>query len=140
MHPNLAREAPMRAADSVWIGTSLATGLPFFVMTRPSGPNRSRIARQSCLNFAASSVLMAWSLAVDENSIPLKARRSSSIPRQLLDDQRAAAQLGSGGAAEEAVALSIRDAEVLGQQVDRRAEVGEVEEGDQAGRGGGDLG
>jgi hypothetical protein len=35
----------MSEAESVSMGTSLAIGLPCFVMMTPSGPSRSRIAR-----------------------------------------------------------------------------------------------
>src|SRR4051812_25152490 len=65
----LPARLPMRAAESVSIGTSFATGLPCFVMTIPSGPNRSRIARHSCLNFAAPSVLIAVESNSGQNSV-----------------------------------------------------------------------
>src|SRR3989442_1543160 len=47
---------PIRLADSAPTGMSLATGLPCFVMTIPSGPTRSRSARHWALNMVAGIV------------------------------------------------------------------------------------
>jgi len=49
----------MRAAGSVTMGTSFATGLPCFVMTMPSGPTRSSRDRHWALNWAAGTVFTA---------------------------------------------------------------------------------
>ena len=58
----------MRLAESAANGISLATGLPRFVITMPSGSTASSSARHRSLNFAAAIVFMVilygWSSKV----------------------------------------------------------------------------
>ena len=50
--------APISEADSAPILISFATGLPCFVMIKPSGPTLSRIARHCAMNLAAAICFM----------------------------------------------------------------------------------
>ena len=49
---------PISLAESVWIGMSLATGFPCFVIIMPSGLTRSSRAKHYSLNLAAGIVFM----------------------------------------------------------------------------------
>src|SRR5205823_3619012 len=62
--------------------------------------------------------------------IPLYHQAALSLP-QLLHHQRAPPQLGPGGSSDEAEAVPLGHAEVLGQHVEGRAEVAEVEDADE---------
>src|SRR3990167_7017427 len=54
----LPLKLPISFTLSVWMGTSLATGFPCFVMIMPSGPTRSSRARHCSLNRAAGTLFI----------------------------------------------------------------------------------